>query len=104
MVDDWWRPVFHALADRYRRRLLVLLLKQEDAKITVPEEIHDNMLELTRLQLECYHRHLPMLVDYDLIEWNEEAEVVSRGDCFSEIVPILECLHTNRDDLPDGWV
>lgn len=44
------------------------------------------------------HVHLPKLVQYDLIVWNQDTNGLSRGAKFDEIKPILELwLHTRTN-------
>lgn len=122
MIND--NDLFDALADVRRRELLVGLL--DDTFRPVPElsdasremaEASDAFLEeclsgsrevegvdeeLLRLHLV----HLPKLDDCGFVDWHREAEVVTRGARYDEIVHLLE-LVDERDaertvaDVPD---
>lgn len=67
------------------------------------EEFGVNEEDLNRFKLELYQIHLPKLVDAGYIEWNRDAETISRGQEFEAIEPTLEMLLDNEDDLPDDW-
>lgn len=97
--------VLRALADVQRRRLLVALLEdhpQEDS-IRVTEDSRLAEQERQRLQMEMFHTHLPKLEDRGFIRWDREEHQVEKGPTFSEIRPLLELLHNNREKLPEGW-
>jgi hypothetical protein len=48
------------------------------------------------------HNHLPRLEDAGYIEWDREAETVSRGPAFDEIEPAIRLLSANPERLPSG--
>jgi hypothetical protein len=94
-----------ALADVQRRKLLVALLKhnpQDDAPVVIADsESETNAIErLVTMQ----HTHLPKLVEYGFIEWNEETHEVMKGPNFNEIRPLLELLDDHEDELPADWL
>lgn len=62
----------------------------------------DHEDEPTRgLEIELYHDHLPKLENEDLIEWDRESRVVSRGPAFESVEPALGAIATNREAFPD---
>lgn len=54
------------------------------------------------LELQLTHSHLPKLEDEGLVEWNRDAQTVTRGPAFEEIEPVLHALAVNADKFPDG--
>lgn len=54
------------------------------------------------LELQLTHSHLPKLEDEGLVEWNRDAQTVTRGPEFEEIEPVLHALAVNADKFPDG--
>lgn len=104
MGEDEWRTIFDALKNDYRRRVLVSLLEREDAEVRVPEDVHVGQRELTVLQAELVHTHLPKLEAAGYIEWDQEQQTVARGPTFDAIEPVLALLHDHRDELPEGWI
>ena len=118
MVDT----IFEALADEYRRRLLVDLLDHASQPISRPSgaswEIAEANEDLLREHLSSSravdgadedllrvrHVHLPKLADHGFVEWDRDAHVVARGPRFDEIRPLLELLDGRRDDLPTPWL
>lgn len=54
------------------------------------------------LDLQLTHSHLPRLEAEELIEWDRDAQTVTRGPRFEEIEPLLHVLAANADKFPDG--
>jgi hypothetical protein len=94
------------LSNPYRRQLLIALLEhnpQDDSNrdpldIVTPEGGPDV------LNTELVHHHLPKLEDMGYISWNRDTNEISKGPKWDEIAPLLELIHTHRDELPDGWL
>ena len=84
-----FEDLLDALAHIQRRKLLVALLThnpQDDGPVVIDaDESADE--ELTRL-IEMTHIHLPKLVTYGFITWNQETDEVSKGPTFEEIRPL----------------
>lgn len=95
----------NALADVQRRKLLIALLEhnpQDDSPVViVGSKSGANAVE--RL-VTMHHVHLPKLVDYGFIEWDEGNHEVMKGPTFDEIRPLLELLDDHEDELPSDWV
>jgi len=99
-VDD----LFTALADRYRRRLLMILLERDQkAELDIPEAIMTRGDEGGTLHAKLVHSHLPKLEEFGFIEWDREADVVTRGPRFDDCRPYLRAIYDHRDKLPTGW-
>lgn len=97
--------ILDALADVQRRKLLIALLEhnpQNDDPVVIAdsESESDAVERLVSMQ----HVHLPKLVDYGFIEWNEDTHEVLKGANFDEIKPLLELLETHEDELPADWL
>lgn len=101
-----WETLLNVLSKRPRRRLLVSLLDQnpQDDGVQVPEDVRVRGEELERLQTEFVHVHLPQLESVGFIEWDRENHTVCKGPKFGELRPLLEIIHSHRDELPDGWL
>ncbi|MFW5950153.1 MAG: transcriptional regulator [archaeon] len=95
------------IADDRRRRLLLDLLEcdpDEDVRVR-----HGS--EETGVAVQLYHNHLPRLAAVDVITWNsgtddawnDEGDVVGRGDAFDELRPFVERLDQYSDELPGDW-
>lgn len=94
-----------ALGHVRRRKLLTALLIHnplDDESIAVAEDESADE-ELTRVT-ELRHVHLPKLDAYGFIDWNRDANEVSKGPDFEEIRPLLELLHAHEDERPDDWL
>lgn len=118
MVDT----IFEALANEYRRRLLIDLLDRASRRVSRPAgaswEITEANEDLLRSHLSSSraiddadedlirlrHVHLPKLDDYGFVEWDRSAHVVARGPRFDELRPLLELLDGRRDDLPNAYL
>ena len=99
--------MFDVLRNPYRRRLLVALLdhnpqEEDDPQIPADVSMADDDLDL--LQVQMQHVHLPKLVQIGFVEWDEDANTVSKGPRFDEIRPLLELMRDHADELPDDWL
>lgn len=100
-----WGQLFDVLSDEYRRRLLVTLLRRDpEDELRLAEAVHRGEKDVETLRIELRHRHLPRLEEADYVEWRRESRTVVAGPRFGEIRPILEHIHTHRDELPAGWL
>jgi len=97
---------FEALANVYRRRLLVSLLEHNPQRdnVAVPEDVHKGEKALEVLQIEFHHSHLPRLEEAGFIGWNRDTHEVVKGPRFDEIRPLLELMQNHADELPDDWL
>lgn len=94
-----------ALADVQRRKLLLSLLDhnpQDDAPVMMGGS--ESEIEALQSLTTMNHVHLPKLVEYGFIEWDKEANEVSKGPNFVEIRPLLELLDDHAEELPEGWL
>lgn len=94
-----------ALADIQRRNLLVALLEhnpQNDSPVGIADSGSEGAA-VERL-VTMNHVHLPKLVDYGFIHWDEESHEVRKGPNFDEIEPLLELLDDHEDELPPDWL
>lgn len=99
-VDD----LFDILTSGQRRRLLVRLLEhnpQDDTPVPAAEAAGEDDPE--RALIAFRHTHLPKLEKYGFIDWDREANAVTKGPRFEEIRPMLELLRDHADELPEGW-
>ena len=112
---------FDALTDRDRRRLLVDLMDHNPQFVPqltgASKELADADEVLLESQLAGSHEiadvdedllrmhcvHVPKLVEYGFVEWDEDDHDVTKGPQFDEIRPILELLDDRRDELPGEW-
>lgn len=100
---DKFDDALNALADVQRRKLLLSLLDhnpQDDSPVVISDT--ESEVEPLENSASMHHVHLPKLVEYGLIKWNKENNVVSKGPEFVEIRPLLVLLDNHADELPDG--
>lgn len=106
--------IFEALADVRRRQLLVDLLHRDPQPVpeldTEARELlgadksllgellarFGESVSVDAALVQLYHVHLPMLVEYGFIEWQQEAHVVTKGPQFDELEPLLHLLDAHR--------
>lgn len=107
---------FDALADRRRRQLLVDLLYHDPQPVP---ELSDPSRELLaanesllgeflsgdreiddadKTAVRMYHVHLPKLVEYGYVEWDRDADAVSKGTEFDAIRHLLEMIDEEASD------
>lgn len=111
--------LFELLAADRRRQILVMLCNADE--IRIPEGLQTRGPTQVRsrgtqhlqrqirekqssqsLEVTLCHTHLPKLEDAGLVEWDEDAETVSRGPKFEEIEPALRLLIENVHKLPSN--
>lgn len=91
---------FTLLADRQRRILLSVLGRVDDpvsigglSERILAREDPDSATDsaaLEELELKLHHVHVPKLARYDILEYDAESGVVSRGRRFDRICSWLE--------------
>lgn len=98
--------VVSAIADPYRRQLLVALLdhnlQENDGRD--PLDLISEADESNVLETELIHNHLPRLDDMGYITWDRTTNEISKGSKWDEIEPFLTLLDKHQDELPDGWL
>lgn len=97
---------FEALANSYRRQLLLALLEEnpgDDDEFAPRDLLGEGTTTDARAptRLESIHVHLPKLADMGFIEWDHDAGELSRGPNWEQIAPLLRMLHEERDERPD---
>ncbi|MDS0283836.1 DUF7344 domain-containing protein [Haloarcula onubensis] len=96
---------FDLLRNPYRRRLVMTLLDHNpEDEASIPGDLTTDDEELEEMLIAMAHTHLPKLESLDIIEWNREKNVVTRGPAFDELRPLLELIDRHQDELPDGWL
>lgn len=108
--------VFDAMADRQRRQLLGQLLADGPQPVpylsTVSREIlqahpavlreylagSEEVADANKADIRTHHVYLPKLAEYNYIEWDRDAHVVTSGPSFDDVRPLLELLDEQRDD------
>lgn len=113
--------LFELLAAAPRRRLLVTLCDTESLRISDalltrgetrtarpdgsspggPRSPGDGGRDARELQL--YHNHLPKLAAEDVVEWDPDTGIVSRGPAFREVEPVVRLLVENPQVLPGAF-
>lgn len=93
---------FEALADEYRRTLLVELRKESPQQLSnlVFSDGRESLGEADRrLAIRLHHRHLPKLSQYQFIRWDRETDEISQGPHFDELRPLLDFLIRTSESL-----
>lgn len=89
-----------------RRSILLTLAAEnpgEEDDFTIPDfDAGDEDFELFRAKVR--YEHLPRLERAGLIEWDREADTVTRGPDFEEVRPLVTLVRDHRDELPDDWI
>ena len=106
-VIDGWNRVFGALTAEPRRQLIVSLLDvPPDQAVSLPESaINPNVpVDPESLRIELQHFHLPKLADAEVIEWETDPLMASRGPKFEEAAVVFRALHSSAVEIPDSLV
>ncbi|WP_247730255.1 DUF7344 domain-containing protein [Halovivax limisalsi] len=89
---------FDALTHTERRRLLLELLDHNPRELTYTSDeatgsgTQQAAVEREPARIRTHHVHLPKLAEYGYVEWDREADVVTKGPQFDEVRPLLEFL------------
>ncbi len=106
-IIEKWDSVFEALSSEPRRQLIVNLLDASpDESVPLPESaVNPNVPPNAKaLRQNLYHVHLPMLAERDIVEWQNEPFVASRGSQFEEAAVVFDALHAEVTKIPDSLV
>ena len=97
--------IFRCLSHPTRRRILTRLAehnpRHEDEFSTRGFDPDDR--ELTMFKTRIHHKHLPLLEKSGFLEWDREADVITRGPNFEEVRPLIDLMVNHQDELPEGW-
>ena len=97
------------LADPTKRRLLAYIAYDnpedvEDIPTHTGAARHLDDEAVDRLLESLREEHLPALEETGIIDWDREEDVVTRGEGFDDLWPILRLMITHREELPEKWL
>lgn len=98
---DTWSHAFEALAVPRRQQLLLALEQTPNGTALDPfTELSDDFTGNGRHAVSLVHEDLPKLHEMGFIEWDREAECVTRGPAFDHLGPLLDVIreHGLADD------
>lgn len=88
------------MGHEYRRKILFLLYLSEDgAGLVVPDDLLDEGVDRDRFLIELAHHHLPKLEELGFVYWDRESGIVTEGDEFERLEPLLEVLTEHYDHI-----
>jgi DNA-binding transcriptional ArsR family regulator len=105
--DTQWDSHLSALADPYRRQLLVALLEHDPSDgdgIDPLDRVEESGTDVEFLKISIFHTHLPKLEELGYIKWDRENGTVRTGPNWEELEPLLTLIQNHREELPDGWL
>lgn len=98
---------FEALADPYRRALLVALSESnpqnDDDLDPLNLVVTGDADSLAVTEAELIHIHLPKLTHMGFIHWDRASGEISTGPHWETIAPILRVMDTHAEELPCDW-
>ena len=106
-MTDRWDHLFTALAANPRRELICSLTdRSPSATVPLPESAMSRNVppDPEHLRRALIHRHLPMMADLELVDWEREPFVASRGPRFHEIETVMAGVISVSEELPDSLV
>ena len=97
------------LADPTKRRLLAYIAHDnpedvEDIPAHTGATKHLDEESVERLLDSLRDDHLPTLERTGLIDWDRERDVVTRGERFDDLWPVLRLMIAHREELPEEWL
>lgn len=88
-----FNAVYRCLQAPERRRILFRLLEHNPQEaLLVPEDVYVGERELTTLNVELVHSHLPLLEEAGLIRWDRDANKLHKGPTFGTVRDLLESI------------
>jgi hypothetical protein len=95
--SDGIDSMMDVLSTHTRRVILMALLGDttETSITTLERGPHRN---INRIQL--YHKHLPKLAESGYINWDDDADTISKGPKFSEVEPLVQLLNEYEAEFP----
>jgi hypothetical protein len=106
-VIDRWDRVFRVLSAEPRRQVVVSLLDTAEGEwVSLPEAaVNPNVpVAADDLRRDLVHSHLPLLSEYDFVEWESAPLRVSHGTRFPEVGVVIDSLHGAATEIPDSLV
>lgn len=101
---DRFNEALEALADPYRRQLLLALIDHnpQDDGDSDPLNIHpDGEDALSKMNI--FMGHLPKLDEMGIIDWNKREHEIVKGPDWEEFEPLLQLIAENKNALPEEW-
>lgn len=100
------QQAFETLSYAPRRRIIRALDDRNARTVDefVSRAIFPDHDDSKKAHIDFHHRHLPSLDRAGVIDWDRENSLVTRGEQFDEIAPLLKVIDEHRDELPDHWV
>lgn len=102
-----WDRVFTALSAEPRRQIVdELMTVPAGESIPLPDAAANSnaSTDPDRLRLGLRHRHLPLLEEAGLVEWETDPFRAYRGRDFEAVSVVLESLYENAERIPDRLV
>ncbi|WP_416840203.1 hypothetical protein [Haloferax sp. DFSO52] len=96
---------FDALRNVHRRRLLLNLRHGSVTRLGGATRVvaDGGTNDHEQLEVELFHLHLPKLDSAGYVSWHRESGVIEKGPAFEDIVPLLELLENNAEELPETF-
>lgn len=100
MMDE----ILSALANWQRRQILFALYKRQSPldMATFTDKTIIYRQDLEEQQVKLIHHHLPMLEEFEFIQWDREEEIVEPGPQFHELQPFLDVLEDYEEFSETG--
>lgn len=103
------------IANQQRRKILQILREGDGTAVPLSvfiSELTDADTQSTRHSIDpesqtlvaLAHNHLPKLDSYDVVVFDQTANVVAPGPEFDAVDSLLGLLETHADELPTGYV
>lgn len=97
------RELLFALCETDSIRISAIVTRQDDRQRSgaCPDVTGDGGDADVPFELQLYHTHLPKLAETDLVVWDRDAGVVSRGASFPDVRPFVERVRESERELLD---
>lgn len=99
-VDGSLDRIFDALSHPMRRRVLVAVRERNprQKREFAPGDRSNPGSTRREDVISLHHRHLPHLEEAGFVDWDREADTVTRGPAFEEIDPFLAWMDDHVDE------
>lgn len=95
--------LFTVLRRPAQRRILTALREQPSYDREELVTVRRDGTDPDRFEVQLYHDYLPSLDEIGVIEWDHEADTITRGANFESVASFFAVMDENQERSPYDW-